>query len=97
MSTRTSDFRCMSRRDVISLREHQPVKQGLVMDQLPGFPKRPYKRKKKNFYSLLSIEGDRPSTWPPRPLIARCRSRGHGHAVQHESPRGVDMPPPYCQ
>ena len=29
-----------------------------MMDQLPGFPKRPYKRRRRIFYSLLSIEGE---------------------------------------
>ena len=59
---------------MIPSRGRQPVKQGPVVDRLSGFPNSLYKRKKKNFYSLLSIEGDRPghlvSVTPP---VACCR------------------------
>ena len=47
------------------LRERRPKNKGLVVDRLPGFPKRPYKRKKKIFYSLLSIEEDGAGAQPP--------------------------------
>ena len=41
----------------VRLREGQPVEQGAVVDRLSGFPKRPYKRKKKNFYCLPFYRG----------------------------------------
>ena len=61
------------------------------------FPNSPYKRRRRIFYCLLSIEGE--GVVPG----LRDRSRrllpphGHSHATQHKSPVGVDTPPPYCQ
>ena len=53
-----------------SLREAPASKAGLVADRLSDFPTRPYKRRRRIFYSLLSIEEDGAGARPSRPLIA---------------------------
>ena len=40
-------------------------KQGLVVDRFPGFPKRPYKRRRRIFIVFLSIKGNGVGAWPP--------------------------------
>ena len=63
-------------------------KKGLVVDRLTGFSKRPYKRKKKNFYCLLSIErrGGCPVS---ATLIACCRHMVMSLPCSKNHPEGL--------